>query len=532
MLNSLSVLLQQLKEIWRPFGANQKISTIAALIVTMGMIVGLLYWASKPDYRLLYSGLTLKDFATIREKMEEEKIPIEIRNSGKAIFVPSADVYRARMLLAAEGLPKDNTTGFELFAEPKFGLTEFAQRVNYQRALQGELERTITNMDGIDNARVMLVLPKDKLFATDEDKQASASIMLTVAGRSRISQTQVASITHLVASSVPGLEPTAITLSDQTGRLLSSSAGPADNMAVQASDQLGAQEKVENLLTGKAQAILDRALGTGHSIVRINVDMDFSKVEKRTENYDGENKTVRLETIESESSTTPGGRAGNPAGIVANVPVGDPSAGTTSGGMSKRKKENVKTEYAIPSDVEHTTLQGGRIQQISASVCVAQQEEPRTAEEMNKIELLVSRAVGLVNTKTRQDSIDVAEMPFPDLDKMPKIPWWDKLPVPIDVLTRGVLGAILLLIVYLVTRKVMSGLVIQRGDVGVPVEALTPGEEEMARKKEELSEAAKVKEEPQEELEPVISTLDEIKLIAEDNPKAIAAWITNIAKES
>ncbi|NCC52740.1 MAG: flagellar M-ring protein FliF [Spartobacteria bacterium] len=528
MLNSLSVLLQQLREIWRHFGVNQKFSTIMALIITIGFIVGLLYWASRPDYRLLYSGLTLKDASSIREKLEDEKIPLEIKDAGKAIFVPASEVYRARMLLAAEGLPRDNTAGFELFEEPKFGLTEFAQKVNYQRALQGELERTITDMNGIENARVMLVLPKDKLFASEEDKKASASVMLTVSGGVGVSPAQVASITHLIASSVPGLEPTGITVSDQTGRLLSSQAGSADSAAVQASDHLSAQERVETMLSGKAQAILDRALGVGRSIVRINVDMDFSKVEKRIENFDGDNKTVRAETIESESSSAPGGEAGRPAGVVANIPVGDPTAGTASGGMSKRKKENVRTEYAIPSDVEHVIMQGGRIKQITASVCVAQQEEPRTAEELKKIEMLVAGAVGLVDEGARKDSIEVAEMPFPDLGTGPTIPWWGRLPVPIDVLIRGILGATLLLIVYLVSRKVMAGLIVQREDMGVPIEALTPGEQRMAAKKEALARAKQA----EEELEPVVDSLEEIRLIAEQNPKAIAAWITSIANEN
>jgi flagellar M-ring protein FliF len=492
-----------------------------ALLITVGAVAALLFWAGRPDYRLLYADLSLEDAAVIREKLEDERIPLEIKNSGRTIFVPAGDVYRARLLLASEGLPKDTTAGFELFEEPKFGLTEFAQRVNYQRALQGELERTISTMDGIERARVILVLPKDKLFATEEERKGSASIMLSVSGGFGVNQSQVASITHLVASAVPALEPGSITVSDQTGRLLSSSKGPADSSAVQANDQLAAKEKTEQMLTDKAQTMLDHAMGTGRSIVRIDVDMDFSKIEKRIENYDAENKTVRSEVIESESSTSPGGSGGSVAGVVANIPVGTPQQGSIEGEMSKRKKENITTEYAIPSDVQMISTHGARVKQISAAVCVAQGENPRTADELKKIEGMVSRAVGLVNNETRQDYIEVTEMPFPEIEKAAPMPWWGQLPVPVDVLMRGLLGALLLLIVYLVSRKVMAGLVVQREEAGVPVEALAPGGAPAER---ELGRGMR----PEEE-ELVVDALDEVRTIAEQNPKAIAAWITSMA---
>jgi flagellar M-ring protein FliF len=521
MANSLNVVFSQIREIWKHFGLNQKISTVMALLLTVALIAGLLVWSGRPDYRLLYSGLSLKDAATIREKLEESRIPLRIRSGGTAVYVPSKEVYRARLMLASEGLPKDSAAGFELFEQPKFGLTDFAQKVNYQRALQGELERTIAEMNGIEAARVMLVLPKDKLFAKEEDKKSSASIMLTL-GNGSISPVQVNSITHMVASSVEGLDPNCITVTDQQGRLLSTSTGSTPEEILQTSDQLAAQEKMERMLTRKAQDMLDHALGLGKSIVRVNVALDFSKIEKRNETYDSENRVVRSESIESESSTSPGPNGGNVAGVVANIPVGTPTQASVDGDMSKSKKENIRTEYAIPSGVELIQERGARIRQLSVSVCVAQQgEQPRTADALGKIGNMVKNAVGFVQNDVRTDTIDVTEMAFPEVAPTAPLPWWEKLPVRIDVIGRGLLAAFLLLAVYLVSRRLMSGLVIQREEVGVPVGSLRG---ETAAEVAGMAPAA-----VHREIEPSIDeNLNEVSQIAETNPRAIAAWISSV----
>ena len=309
MPNVLKMLGIQIQEIWRHFGVTQKFNMVVGLIVALSLIGGLLFWSSQPDYRLLYSGLSLKDAANIREKLGDEKIRTDIRESGHSIFVPAADVYRARLLLAGQGLPKDTTAGFELFEQPKFGLTDFAQQVNFQRALQGELERTISSMQGVDSARVMLVMPKDKLFASESEKQASASILLKLSAGVALSPAQVQSIVQLVGSSVPGLSPSAVTVTDQGGNMLSRRLDGSEDSLEMATDQLATQEKTEVMLGKKAQDMLDRALGAGRSIVRVSVALDLSKMERRSETYDNENKVVRSETIESENTSAPGAGA-------------------------------------------------------------------------------------------------------------------------------------------------------------------------------------------------------------------------------
>ena len=166
MLGAVSLLFRQLKTIWDHFGSNQKISIVLALLATLGAIGAILYVSSRPEYRLLYFGMSLESAARAREVLEEAKIPVQLRDGGNSLYVPSGDVYRGRLLLAGSNLPADTSAGFEMFEQPKFGLTEFAQQVNYQRALQGELERTISSMDGVQGARVLLVMPRDRLFST------------------------------------------------------------------------------------------------------------------------------------------------------------------------------------------------------------------------------------------------------------------------------------------------------------------------------------------------------------------------------
>ncbi len=520
MPNALKVLGLQLKEIWHHFGPSQRFSAVFGLLVALALMAGLVVWSSRPDFRLLYAGLTLKDASSMREKLQDEKIRTEVRDSGHALYVPSADVYRARLLLAGQGFPKETSAGFELFEQPKFGLTDFAQQVNYQRSLQGELERTIASMQGIDSARVLLVLPRDKLFASDSEKRASASILLRTSGGSALTPSQVQSIVQLVSSSVPGLQPTSVTVTDQNGNLLSRRVDSPEEPLEQANDQLAAQEKAEAMLSKKAQDMLDRALGAGRSIVRVTLVMDLSKIERRSESYDSQNKVVRSETIESENSVSPGGGAGGAAGVVANVPVGSPSSATVDQNQSKSKKENIRTEYAIPTDVQHVIQRGARIQQLSISVCIARGATPRAPDELKRIDQMVRNAVGFVDNDTRKDSIEVTEMEFAPAEPVAKTPWWNLLPIHWGAIGRGALGLLVLLIVYRVSRRIMAGLVVQREEAGVPIQSLT-GSYSAGGGAAHSSFRAEVS-------GPSGSHLEEITRIAEQNPKSIAAWISNV----
>lgn len=521
MANSLTLLGTQLKELWRHLGVNQKANTIIALAVTGAVIGGLLYWSSRPDYRLLYSGVSLKDAAAMQEKLTDARISVELKDSGRAIYVPSKDVYRGRVLLAAAGLPKDTSIGFEIFEQPKFGLTDFAQQVNYQRALQGELERTIMAISGIESARVMLVLPKERVFSAEAKSRASASILVTIGSGSTPASFHVQSIVQLVASAVPGLLPTDITVTDSTGRLLTKASSGSDILD-DTDEQLGTQEKLGVSLARKGQEVLDMALGADKSIVRVSATMDFTKREKRTENYDSQNKVVKSETIESVNTSTPGGgNAGNVAGAVANIPVGNPGGGSVeqSGGMSKSKKENIRTEYAIPSDVEQIVQRGGQILSLSVSVCLARGEKERSKDELKKIEQLIGNAVGLVKSEKRTDTIEVQEMVFPAVTAPIQPAGWQQWLPDMQLLKTIGMWAIALIVVLIVARRLTSNLDVRHEDAGVALSSVTAG-----RSADDFAARSM-----NEGLTSTDRNMGELHAVAEQNPKAIAAWIKSVS---
>jgi flagellar M-ring protein FliF len=516
MTGSLKLLLRQLDTLWKHFGINQKVSIILALVATLAAIGAIVYTSGRPDFRLLYTGMTLEDAARAQETLEEQRIPVQLRNHGQAIYVPAGDVYRARLLLASSGLPGDTSAGFELFEEPKFGLTEFAQQVNYQRALQGELERTIASIEGVQAARVMLVMPRDRLFATEEDRTGSASIMLTLRRGSMLDPNQVVSITQLVSSSVPGVSENQVTITDQQGRLLSDPHHSEDIAMGSPRRQMDLQRQVERELTQKAQDMLDLAIGAGQAIVRVNAEMDFRQVERFNETFDSENRVVVRETISSENSSEPITLAG--AGM-ARVAVGTPADIMIEQAMGELRREDIDTEYRVPSGRETVIDRGGRIGRLSVSVSVARGETPRDEEALQQIERMVRSAVGY--SPQRQDSIEVLEMAFANLPPpstgVPGLPWWQSVPFLTGNALRTLTGLALLLTLYIISRKALRQLSVQREEVGTPVSELAAGDQ---HKPQQLPEA-----DPFIDEEEGFDEIEYVTRLAEQDPGAVATWI-------
>lgn len=508
MQGPLSILSKQVREIWRQFGASQRMSVIMSLVAAVAVLGGLLYWGTRTDYRLLYGNLSLSDAAQIREKMDDAKIPVRIGQSGASVSVPAGKLYTARLMLASDGLPKDSTTGFELFEEPKFGLTDFAQKVNYQRALQGELERTISAMDGIRSARVMLVLPKEHLFSTAEERRAQASVLLTPSGAVSIGNAQVQSIVHLLASSVQNLDPAQVTVSDQAGHLLTR-AHSTDDVMEHGSEQLDVQERAEHRLVEKAQAILDRAMGAGNSIVRVSVALDFSDTEQRNQMYDADNRVATSERIITEDKTA-AGRSGGAVGMVANVSVGDPGNMTVDANGDKDTSEETYTEYAVPSNISTIRQKGVRLQKLSVAVCLAMGAAPRSAEELKAISDLVSNALGV--DPSRADTIQIAEMPFTAPQKPADPDWWERMPFSYDSIFKGMGGIMALFVVFGASRRVRAVLLASNPSIDVPVNEVREQEQQRIMKEEPMA---------------LEDHLEQITRMAKGNPKTVAAWISN-----
>lgn len=514
MLGAVSLLFRQIGAIWGHFGINQKVSIILALLVTLSAIGGILYTSRRPDYRLLFAGMTLQDAARAREQLEEAKIPVQLRDHGNALYVPAADVYRGRLLLASSGLPAETSSGFELFEQPKFGLTEFAQQVNYQRALQGELERTITAVEGVQAARVLLVMPRDRLFATEKDKTASASIMLTLRRGTTLDSSQVLSISQLVSTAVPGMSDGSVTITDQQGHLLSDETEKSDAAGGSPRKHMDQRRGVEEELTRKAQDMLDRSIGSGLAIVRVSAELDFRQIERYNETYDSESRVVIRETISSEKSSEPITLAG--AGM-ARVAVGNPADIAIEQAMGQMQREDVDTEYKVPSGRETVVDKGGRIARLSISVSVAAGKEPRSPEALQQIERMVRSAVGF--SPQRQDLIEVLEMPFAATPNSPELDmwrWWQRLPVMPETLLRLAIGLALLTTLYVFSRKALRQLSVQREDVGTPIAQLAGGGSTVGH----LPDA-----EPFEEHMDKNEQLEYASRLAEQNPSVVAIWI-------
>lgn len=510
MSNALTTLMGQTRQIWQQFETAQRMSIIMALIVVSGVIGGLLYWSTRPDFRLLYSNLTLADAAKMREKLDEAKIQVKLGQSGQSISVPAADLYTARLMLAADGLPRDSSTGFELFEEPKFGLTDFAQKVNYQRALQGELERTIGAIQGVRSARVMLVLPKDQLFSSAKEKVAQASILLNLNSGVALSDPQIQSIVQLVSGSVQSLDASQVVITDQTGRLLSRSHHGGDTFDA-SNEQLAVQERAEKRLEEKAQTILDRVLGVGNSIVRVSLVFDFSDQEQQAQVYDAEKRVATSERVSSEDKTDGRGGAssGGPAGLMASVSVKNPSEMHVDQ-KNSNKKEELLTEYVVPSTISKTVRKGVRVEQTTVAVCLARGAEKRTEEELKSISQLISNAVGL--NPERKDSIQVSEMPFSTPAPLPPAAWWDRLPFHLDALAKGFGGIAVIGAMFGVAHRLKTTMLAGAPQVESPLNEV----------KQQLQDYM-----PDDKPKALRDQLAVITELARENPKSVANWITN-----
>ncbi|MFA6543858.1 MAG: flagellar basal-body MS-ring/collar protein FliF, partial [Limisphaerales bacterium] len=266
MNNSIANLVQQLAGIWKQLGLNQRVSIVlTTLAVTAGTAV-LIFWSSRPDFALLYGKLDEAEAAKVIGALDEAKIPYNINRGSGSISVPSDKVHLMRMQLAAKGIPRGEGVGFEIFDKPNFGISDFVQRANYVRAVQGELARTISQVDSIESARVMVVLPENRLL-TDSQRKPTASVFVRVRAQATLPQQTVNAIRFLVANAVEGLNAQNVSVVDNLGNVLSEHNEP-DSVAGLSATQLSARKSFEQYIARKAETMLDAVLGPGQAVVR------------------------------------------------------------------------------------------------------------------------------------------------------------------------------------------------------------------------------------------------------------------------
>ncbi len=419
---------------------SQRLGYLAAVALLVGGFMALMFWVNQPDYQVLYAGLNPRDAGAVVSKLKEMKIPYKLEASGQVIRVPSEVVYDTRLSLAGEGLPRGQGIGFEIFNEVQMGTTEFVQKINYQRALQGELARTISSFSAVEAARVHIVMPRESLFV-EEEKKPSAGVVLRLAGGRRLSQGQIQGIVHLVASSVPELDPERISVVDSRGNLLyRKSADSSDSAAALTASQQEYQRNLERRLRQKVESMLEEVLGAGKASVRISADIDFTRISSVEQVYDPDRVAVRSETRSTGRSQGSGAApAGSPDQRFALAARNaTPNQGTAG---SSTSQENETTNFEITTTKTQTLRPGGGLKRLSVAVVVdgtyketkgkgdkvKRTYVPRTAEEMRQITALVRRAVGF--DQKRGDVVTVENMPRAiavDTAGMVGLPWWER----------------------------------------------------------------------------------------------------------
>lgn len=389
-------LITQLSAVWKKLSPQQKIITSALVGFTLFGLLSLVFWSrggvTDTGFKKLYSELKVDEAAAITEKLQQGGYKYKIEDNGRSILVASKKVYEIRMVLAREGLPSARGIGYELFDKTNIGVTDFVQKLNAKRALEGELKRTIEGLDEVKSARIHIVIPEHTIFLENQ-KDPKASIVIKMIPGKKLTGEQVKGITHLVSSSIDGLKIDNVSIVDFDGHLLSNPYGN-DETALVSSRNMELQANIENNMERKVNKLLVGILGPGKTTVQIAVDLDFDQIEKTMEKYDPESKVVRSEERSDEN--------------IKNAPDGD------------RQEERSLTNYEIDKSVEHLIREVGNIKRLTISVAVdgvyktndegEETFEPLPAEELANIEDMVKNAIGY--DLARGDQIAVACMKF------------------------------------------------------------------------------------------------------------------------
>ena len=380
----------------------------ASLVLLIAIIAASAMYGGKPDMVPLFSNMETKDAGEVAAKLKELKVNYEIieNKQGATINVAAADVHEARLQLATEGLPRGNK-GFEIFDDSKLGVTEFQNKVNYLQALQGELTRTIEQIEAVEKARVHIVMPEDSLYKKNE-KPATASIMLMLKPNVQLSKKEIKGIVNLTSKSVQGLSPENITVVDETGKILNDPDDDEENtVSYQTLTQIEMTRKVQERVQRDVQSLLDQALGEGRSYVRVNVELDFDQRQRDRQTYTpvvDDSGIIRSEQIVNESYSGTSNQPGGPAGTQSNIPGYVAVENQSNADYSKKE---VTKNYEINEETEKTVASPGSIKRVNVAVLV---NEDITQAQQESIQRSVASAVGIV--EERGDTVSVEPLPF------------------------------------------------------------------------------------------------------------------------
>jgi flagellar M-ring protein FliF len=423
--------LEQIKTFFMRFSLQQKLALAGSGAMVLVLLWALVHFMNVVEYQTLYADLDPQEAQGIVQKLTELKVPYELGTDGRTIKVASDKLAEVRIQLASQGLPESGRIGFEIFDRTNFGLTNFQEQVNYQRALEGELARSIMTLSEVEAARVHLVLAKESLFQNSDD-QTKASVILKLKGTHTLSASAAQGIINVVASSVKGLTAEKVVLIDYRGKILSRNEGGDSGLS---SQQLDSRQKLETELSNKIVQILEPAVGQGKVRPQVSVVMNFQQVEETVEQYDPQGSVVRSQQKQEErqpkNERAAGGIPGPRAAIAPNVPAvagaaPAPAAEPVAANAvpDNLTKQNETINYEVSKATRHIMNPVGKVDRVSVAVIIdnhtkvttgadgKQQstQEPRNADEMKKYKDLVSAAIGI--NSTRGDLLTIENISF------------------------------------------------------------------------------------------------------------------------
>ena len=396
---------QQVVTFWERQSRPQRITLIALLLAAMVLVPVLVTWANTPTYAVAFSGLTEADAGQIVEKLAASNIAYQLKDTG-TILVPSANVYEVRLMMARQGIPQNSTVGFEVFSQNTLGMTEFTQKVNYQRALEGELERTIASLDSVEAVRVHIVQPEKSLFVNDQ-QPSTASVTLKVKLGKKVDASQVTAITNLVANSVEGMKADKVVVVDTNGKMLTNNTQTSDvtNSTTQAETHNQMEQQEAQNIKQKVQAMLDSVLGPNKSTVQASVVMDWSQRETTAQTFNPTPAAVRSSKVVNEAYTLNGGTSGIP-GAATNLPTAVPTVSATNTATLYQRSEQTYN-YEITQTQSKEVIAPGQVKRVSVSVMV---DSIKDATLLASLKTAVTAAAGI--DTTRGDTVAVESVTF------------------------------------------------------------------------------------------------------------------------
>lgn len=464
---------------------NPLIFLLIAGAASIAIIVALMLWARSPDYRVLYSNLSQADGGSIIGELDARGVPYRFSQGGQALMVPADRVHTLRLQLAEQGLPKGGNVGLELLENQAFGISQFAEQINYQRGLEGELSRSMESLGPVNRARVHLALAKDSVFVRDREP-AKASVVLTLHPGRVLGEGQVNSIVHMVSSSVPELAAEAVSVVDQDGRLLTA---PESNGLGMDGTQLDYVAEVERSYQRRIESILAPILGSENVKAQVTAQVDFSRREETSERY-GPNQPPNEAAVRSRQSSLnysgsddlaggiPGALSNTPPGV-APSPVANPAEGEEGADAegepadeeapaTRNLNRDDVINYEVDRQISHVQHRRGQVERLSAAVVVNYRQAPNdegvmqptalSETEIDQIERLVRQAMGF--SQARGDEIAVVNSPFTRTEpEIEPLEWWQQPDIQQLALSLGrylLVGLAILLLYLLILRPLIK----------------------------------------------------------------------------